>query len=76
MKTREELSDLQPDIVTINDFTKEEPLLPSLSIFKGKTACVLCNAMIEAQRFCPLYFTYLHVRSDEVQEQYCAQQGS
>ena len=66
MKTKRELSDAKPMTITINDFTKDGHLLPSLSIFKGKTTCTLANVMVETCCFDAAYSAYLAVRPNEV----------
>ena len=65
MTTPEVLLSVRPEIVGINDFTKDGHLMPSLSIFKGKTARTLKNILLEVIRFDPLYPTYLQERSVE-----------
>ena len=65
LKSAVELRNSQPAQLTVNDFTKDGHLMPSLSIFKGKTARVLTNVLIESSCFDPLYSTYLKVRPDD-----------
>lgn len=67
MKSAEELTALKPDIVKLNHFTKDGHVLPSLSIFKGKTAVVIVNVLLEACEFDPLFMTYLQHRPPQVQ---------
>lgn len=65
MQTVDELLNSRPATVTINDFTKDGHILPSMSIFKGKTAHALTNVLIEATCFDAGYSTYLTVRPSE-----------
>ena len=50
MMSRKQLLDFKPINVGINDFTKDGHLLPSLSIFKGKTARTLSNVVVETTK--------------------------
>ena len=69
MKSAKELLKSRPTRkIVLNDFTRDGHILPSMSIFKGKTAQVLKNVITEALEFDPNYLTYLTSRSPEVSD--------